>query len=256
MNNYIENYLDIIRSYPPGKNENWPLAGNQILAYFDVDQSLDIYQRINTLLNNGLSDKEIGHLFRKPTILRYFISENGILGLKLAKAFKIKEIEAKQRTDYFETLSKILKTMVVSDPYCLDGRNLVWNQEEIGKIKDRVEWIDVTEQNRKKLLGLNVDLFAFAWSYFYNLFTGLATELQGPYEIMLNGNHYRMVVRDSFEINPKDIWGFETGLSPIKMYFLFTPETEYKLEDIKCPICKKRQLSLVTCGSPRCQKKY
>ena len=34
------------------------------------------------------------------------------------------------------------------------------------------------------------------------------------------------------------------------------PETEYKLEDIKCPICKKRQLSLVTCGSPRCQKKY
>lgn len=106
----IENFLKAMAKDIPGRGENWPQSASQMAAYFDADQSIDMFWRIDKLLKEGMSYKELGKLFQYPTMLRYFIVTD-LIGLKIANSMGIKKISIKQRLNHFDNLVKTLETM-------------------------------------------------------------------------------------------------------------------------------------------------
>ena len=105
----------------------WPLNGGQIDAYFDVDEALDMYYRLNKL-KEKLSVKEIADLMPQADIIRIFLEHNAIIGLKVAKKLGIADISIEDRVKYTLFLFELLKYKVKNDIFCLDGKNFILDE--------------------------------------------------------------------------------------------------------------------------------
>src|SRR4030042_5474307 len=72
----------------------WPLTPPQINPYFEAEQALDIYDILNSLKNTK-SKKEVSALFGYPAVLRSFMLNAGVIGLKTAKKANLREVSVK-----------------------------------------------------------------------------------------------------------------------------------------------------------------
>ena len=111
--NQLDNFIKAIEESFSGLNPKtfWPLNGGQIDAYFDVDEALDMYYRLNKL-KEKLSVKEIADLMPQADIIRIFLEHNAIIGLKVAKKLKIADISTEDRVKYTLFLFELLKHKV------------------------------------------------------------------------------------------------------------------------------------------------
>src|SRR3989344_9702768 len=122
-NKEIDEFLKAIEQSFSGVNPKtfWPLNGGQIDAYFDVDEALDMYYRLNKLKEKR-NIKEIADLMPQADIIRIFLEHNAIIGLKVAKKLGIANISTEDRVKYTLFLFDILKNKVKNDIFCLDGK--------------------------------------------------------------------------------------------------------------------------------------
>jgi len=130
----------------------WPLNGGQIDAYFDVDEALDMYSRLNKL-KETLSIQEIANLMPQADIIRIFLEHNAIIGLKVAKKLGIADISTDDRIAYTLFLFDILKHKVKNDIFCLDGKNILLSGSEISKVLKETRWDLITSDEEKKKIA-------------------------------------------------------------------------------------------------------
>lgn len=219
MSNTADQFLDAVSKQRSREFtiSYWPLSPVQTNPYFEAEQALDVYNIIQKLKKTR-TDKEIGMLFGWPAVLRNFMLNCGIVGLKTACKVGLSNIFAADRVSYLEHLVAILGTMVNNDPLCLDSMSLILSRKEVGKIVAE-EFILVTDKNRKKLVGAYLAFWAWCWAIYYNAFIDLGFEIHGPYEL---DNSKSLIVRDFHHIKNLPFW-------PISQNIPFNRVTFYQI---------------------------
>jgi len=153
----INAFLEVIKKSELN-NEAWPIGVIQLESYFDADLALKIYEIIKKISSKGTKKEEIGRLFEKPIILRYFLADIAIVGLKIVNKIGLNKITKEEKVDYFLKLSNIISTMVISDPFCRDGKNLTHSDKELTYLIENGDFIENSEITNRLALNLNIDL--------------------------------------------------------------------------------------------------
>ncbi len=184
----------------------WPLNGGQVDAYFDVAEALDMYYKL-TKLKKTKSIQEIAEIMPAADIIRLFLQHNAIIGLKVAHKLNIDNIPAKKRLEYTLLLFDILKAKVQSDIFCLNGKNLIFNDRQLNEVL-KIDWyIPKLEQDKKKIAFLTIDANNFCYSLYYDLYMTGGFYIHGPYNVSKKfGEHSTLIIRDYHDVNPKNIW--------------------------------------------------
>lgn len=243
MISLISQFIDSVKLTSLGKNEGWPLSGPQVLPYFDVDQALDIYDMVNELKSQNLSNYEIGKLFQTPTMMRYHIKSTIVSGLKIADKIKKRKIPTEERIRFCKLYFEILSSLVYSDPFCLDQKNLIISPDQLESIFNDVIWFDINDDTKKIFVNFSVDLFHYAWSLYYNLFAGAGFEIHGPYEIKVDGRDCTLIIRDSLNMTPSGIWDINPGIDRVRVFMLYD-KIDYKLTYYNQPTAEGHQEKL------------
>jgi hypothetical protein len=243
--NYSEKFVESVANTSLGGNEGWPLTGPEILPYFDLNQAVDIYDMVMDLFDKGYSYKKIGSLFQTPTMMRYELTSSIVVGLKVADKVGFRKISKEDRLKFLEIFFKSLEALVESDPFCLDEKNLVIPKSELNQLMSELFWVNINDENRRLYNHLSVDLFFYAWTLYYNLFASAGFEIHGPYEVVLDGDQYELVVRENFNMIPEGIWDVNPDVNNVKMYLLYKKGTEYKLSYYNQPMTDDHSENLV-----------
>lgn len=237
--NEIDRFIVAIRKSFSGMDlkTSWPLSGAQMDAYFDVDESLDMYYRLTTLRKTK-SIEEIASLLPAPDVLRLFLQHNAIIGLKVAKKLKIADITTKQRVDYTLLLFEILKHTVKNDIFCLDGENILLNNDEISSLCTQTKWdIPKTEVEKKEVAYLNAIANSYCYSLYFDAYMAGGFYIHGPYDAHSHfGKGCVMVVRDYYNLKPREVWDkLSFKHNSIKLYLLYQ-NIDMKINFVNHPI--------------------
>ena len=209
MMDEIDQFLDAIEVAFKGMSLRtaWPLNAAQICSYFDVDEALDIYYRIKELRKTK-SVKEIAELMPPPDVMRLFLEENAIVGLKLATKLKINNVSVEDRVEYVRFLFQILKEKMKGDMFCLDGKNLLLDQDEVGQLLKKTHWEHPHHfEEKKKIANLTVTANNVCYTLFLDIFMAGGFYIHGPYDASeLFGEGAILVVRDYYDLDPRELW--------------------------------------------------
>jgi len=240
-NKEIDEFLKAIEQSFSGVNPKtfWPLNGGQIDAYFDVDEALDMYYRLNKL-KESLSVKEIADLMPQANIIRIFLVHNAIIGLKVAKKLGIVDIRKEDRVKYVLLLFEILKTKVKNDIFCLDGKNLILDEQEISKLFKENGWEKPSDHDdKKKIAFLTVMLNNLCYTLYYDIFMTGGFYIHGPYDASEEfGEGTIMIIRDFHDLSPKNLWSdLQIPFKKIKICAVYK-NLDLKINFINHPITK------------------
>jgi phosphohistidine swiveling domain-containing protein len=200
--NAIDDFLSAISLTFNDVAELWPLRPGQLFSYFDVNQALDMYAKLIQLENEGKSIKEIAQLFESPHSVRSFLINTGVIGLKIAYLLKIGNISKNDLIKFFTMFDGILKELTIEDPYCLDGKNVIWNNETVEGFYRNAEWISVDKELKNSLINLSAHLFTFNWAFFWDYFDAAGEQMHGPYHLADNS----LLVVKEYYAPSQEIW--------------------------------------------------
>ena len=196
----------------------WPLAGGQICASFNMEHALDVY-RLTKQLETMVDIKGFCELLVRPGIIKYLLINTIIVGLKKAKIKDL--ISSGEINRYVFSLFKILSNMLNDDIFSLGGSNIVLAKNETRRLIKSLPFKKATEDYRKLVAFLGVDLFSLCSSYYFDIFIGAGFETYGPYDTKeFFGPGTNMIVKDFFDLKPNSLWNLEEEFpfSSVKIY--------------------------------------
>ncbi|MBI2589476.1 hypothetical protein HYW32_00365 [Candidatus Berkelbacteria bacterium] len=201
----------------------WPLNGGQIGAYFEVAEALDIYKRLMALRTRK-DLAAIAKLLPPPDILRNFIENNGLIGLKVAHQLKLADIDSRARTDYLLFLFDLLAEKTQNDIFCHDGKNLLLTQGEIDHLLATMRW-QVVEKTleQKTLANLIITASQFAYSLYYDIYMVGGFYLHGPYDVARRfGRNAILIIRDYHNLKPHLLWPeLRLDLNSLRLFTIY-----------------------------------
>ena len=157
----VNDFLNAISVAFNDVTEIWPLSPAQLFSYFDVDQALDMMDKLKQLKKEGKSIEEIARLFERPHPVRSFLLNVGVIGLKVAHVFKIGQVSKDDLDDFMNTFKDILDVLSFGDAFCLGGTNRIWNEDQTLDFVHSVRWSDVKEVDKRLLSQLSAELLPF-----------------------------------------------------------------------------------------------
>lgn len=214
---------DLVNAITGGINEVselWPLKPLQLLGYIDVDQCLDMYTKLKSLVNQGMSFQEIAKLFEYPSKIRLFLINSGLTGLKAAQKLDIGAISTADQIQFTEWMIQILKELTVEDPLCMQGKNILFNNNQVGEFVKSHHFESETDEMKEALSLLSTSLIALTWSFYWDYFPETGSETHGVYDVSKQfGNASSLLVKDYFNISPYEIWPYAKDI-PVKSIVL------------------------------------
>jgi len=194
----------------------WPGSGAQI--YSSVIDLLAM--EIITDLENAkkrLSLKELSRLFYSPSLIRYVIAGEFLIGSKVL--IKENRITFNRAKSAISLLMKILENKTYSDPFCSDKKNLYISPKKVDSVIRKGK-LNKVNKDGGKIAELIVNLNGLIWSNYYDIFIARGMEIGGPYKF----GECTVIVRDYFDIFPDKIWPSsqknmkKLGIKSLKIY--------------------------------------
>lgn len=176
----------------------WPGSGGQLAASYIAIDANDILQKMSKL---DMEKTNFTDLFRTPAKMRYVLTGNYMIGLKVL--VRDKKISKEESINAVKDFFSVLEKLVDSDPFCLKGKNLVYNKKQLNQELDSIIFQKADETTKKTLPRLSVALDSLIWSEYYDVFIDAGLNLHGPY--ILKDRHI-LVVKDYFDLKPVEIW--------------------------------------------------
>jgi hypothetical protein len=229
----IELFLNAVRHSFPEQDPKvyWPLNGGQVDAYFDVAEAFDVYERINEL-KKECTIKELAEIVPNSDILRSFLLNNGILGLKIARMEKLEPINNGEILDYLETIFDLIGKQVKNDIFCMDGKNLILTDDEVASLN--FNWNVVDEATKRNVSNLVVTGTHYCYSLFYDLFKSTGFRIHGPYSMKnVFGDGSVLLVREYYNLNPT-IWDMDFPNEKFTMYTVYK-DMDFRLDLLNHP---------------------
>lgn len=199
----IDDLINSLVSDPMDTREFWPLAPGALLSYFDADQAIDMHKKVGQLLSEGWSFEKIAPLFKRAQLVRYFIVNSGLVGIKVAQKLELAPLTVEDQIAFTKWFIEILKYFQPEDPFNLKGKNAVWSDEEAATFADTVSWHAAGDKEKEVLNVSSVRLFTLNWSFYGDYYGPIGLAMHGPYQI---ANGTSLLVKEYFPA-PVEIWG-------------------------------------------------
>lgn len=203
--NDIDDLLNAMTNVFVDARELWPMAPLNIFPYFDVDNALDTYLKLKSLVDKGMPLKDIAKLFGRAEQVRYFLINTGVGSIKTAAELKLADIKVEDQVKMVEWLIKIINELTQNDPFCLTGKNTYWNQDQVDKFVDSYDWQEITPELQDTVNKLSINLYVMNWSFYWNYYGAAGYDIHGPYTNKQFDNS-QIVVKDFFNPAAEEIW--------------------------------------------------
>lgn len=201
----IGDLINAITAVINNPNELWPLPPHRLMPYIESDQSVDMLNKLRQLQNEGMSETDVAKLFERPILVKNFLLNTAITGMKAANKFESRAT-LNDQLELTNRLLKLAKTLNKNDPEYIVSRNLLWGESEKSDFVNQTEWTEITKDLAHDIGVLSVDLLALNWSLYWNYFAETGHELHGPYEVKGFVPNSRMVVKDYYNLSTDEIW--------------------------------------------------
>jgi len=199
--NDIDDLISSMSNDELDTREIWPLPFIQADPYFDMEQALDLYEKLKILIGQGWSFHKIAALFERPEPVHYFLLNVGIASLKTAHELNIGNITTKEQIEFSEWLIAILKELNPEDPLLLEGKNIHLTKYEVDSLIQTADF----QTNKDFLHSVNrlmINLFTLNWSFCGDYYGAASASMHGPYQL---GGTKTLLVREYSQL-PTEIW--------------------------------------------------
>ncbi len=200
--NDVDDMVNSLVSDPMDTREFWPLAPGSLMSYFDVDQAIDMYKKIGLLLRDGWDFERVAALFKRAQLVRYFIVNSGLVGIKVARGLQIAPLTVHDQVQFADWLTQILKAFQAADPFNLQGKNAAWSDAMATDFAKSHAWHTADDEARECLNLAAVQLFTLNWSFYGDYYGPIGLAMHGAYPL---GHDRTLLVREYFRA-PTEIW--------------------------------------------------
>jgi len=200
----------------------WPANAAQIEAYFSDIIALNLFKRFK---ENPKEFKRALSTLRAFTLYAS-LYHTEIVGLKTAKLYSGYPKTQRDILDFVFSFFDVIESKVKGEVFCLDGTHRILTQKEIKKIEREKKWIKANNAIKREIANLIVSLENLTWALYFDPFPCAGREIHGPYFL---GEGKVMLIRDYFNLNPKEIWKIKNKYPSVKMYLIYPKEVNIKL---------------------------
>lgn len=195
----LENFFESVKiAYSKGGGADWPARGKQISNSFIKLAALNQLRQLKEIRKRE-SDVEIAKLFWSTTQIRYILTGEFIVGLKICERDEKKPILA-EITEYTLHLLNLLKLKTTEDPFCLNGKNKILSNSKVGELLESLTWRSSNKGVMRKAIASTTSM---AWAFGYDTYFANCMEIHGPYDV--EGNK-QMIVREFKFDWVKEVW--------------------------------------------------
>src|SRR3989344_1918005 len=220
MNNEIvENYLEAVSQAigRGGSTKFWPFAPGQTDSYFIDLFAINLFEKFKKSPDRF---KE-GLFLLPPKVLRWFLLPFVILGLKLARNYEGYKVTEEEMVDFIKCVHEVLKERVQSDPFWMDGKNIILNKRQVESLVRRQHWF---QGSRKQVADLGVNLEFYVWSINFDLFA-YGVGWTGPYRTF-----GKTLLNKKFIDLNMPVWNINPPFRNIDIYYLFEGEIDTAID--------------------------
>ncbi|MBS3061406.1 MAG: hypothetical protein J4215_02375 [Candidatus Diapherotrites archaeon] len=149
---------------------------------------------------SGLSKKELAKLFPNPSALStqlFFLTTE----LKLAKISKKKRLEL---VEFFYEINNIQRH---SNPFCVDGINSVYSEDEIQKMLKEIAFLKATPDIARQLGRLYMAGYHVINGLYSDIYTDFGIEVNGPYDATnVFGKNHSLAIKEVLNLKATELW--------------------------------------------------
>jgi hypothetical protein len=134
---------------------------------------------------------------------------------------KITMAAAKESLEFF---LDILDSKVSKDPFCLNNKNLWFDDSKVSGLMQEIRFNKVNSSELGLISRLVIALSSLVWSFYYDIYVEAGFEFHGPYDVELGGKKYSLLIRDYYDLRPTDLWNKakEFGFKSVRLYLLYS----------------------------------
>jgi len=211
--NDIDDYLESVKiAYSKPGGSNWPAKGRQISNTFITLAALNQLRQLKEA-KKAKTDPEIADLFWSTTQIRYILTGEFVIGLKILEQ-KSKKPSIEEISEGTQNFLNLLKIKAKEDPFCLKGSNKLLSKSQAEEIENSTKWQSSNKQAIKKAV---VSASALAWAFGYDTYYTNFMEIHGPYEL---GEERQLIVREYKFDWVKEVWPEAPELPDMLKYYL------------------------------------
>jgi hypothetical protein len=202
----------------------WPANAAQIEAYFSDIIALDLFGKFK---ENPQKFKEALNTLRAFTLYAS-LYHTEIVGLKVTHLYYGYPKNRREIVDFVFSFFDVIESKVKNGLFCLDGTHRILSKEEVERIDKGERWVEAKNSTiKKEIANLIASLENLVWAFYFDPFVCAGREIHGPYPISKNEV---ILVRDYFNLNPKEIWEIKNKYQSIKMYLKYPKSLNIKLD--------------------------
>lgn len=200
----------LVNTYLTVDSSTWfPFSGDALVPYYYSSYCQKIIKAIRKLKDKKIPAAQAAFYIRRPSVL---LSELDLLVSYLGtRSTKMSSGDAALIFDFF---SQMLISYNPFDPFRLGGKNFVLEQGEINKIMTKTKWEKASFVSAKSLGKLVASLHTLYCSLYTDLWPASGVEFHGPYEVKFESKKCILIVRDYYDIAPKQIWPRFVNFNP------------------------------------------
>lgn len=162
-----------------------------------------LYQDLLKLEKKGFSGDKMARLLKAPSRiaqLAWLIASIGVA-----------DLTKKEKIDLTYRIVRLI-AVFRQDPFCWDGRNILWSKEEVKGCLNKVKWTEVNKTSKQDAYRETINrLNGLAWLFcelLYSYIHGVGHEFHGPYLLQ---NEQILIVREYYDFKP-NFWSFTSKL--------------------------------------------
>lgn len=178
-----------------------PIEGEMYVSPYLLPSLLD---DLSKLEQKGYNKEKVAELFKNPSRITQFVwTFHTLKDIDLSENERVKLVK------------KIIDLISISrkDPFCEEGKNIIWSEEKVNLSLEELNWIDLdevseVEEYRETLGRLNGTLWLLCELLYFD-FHGAGHEFHGPYNLVKDNQ--MLIVREYYDLKP-DYFSFTDDL--------------------------------------------
>jgi len=211
----LDDYIESVRiAYSKPAGNNWPARGRQLMSSY-IKLAAQKQFAVLEKARERFSKKEVANAFWSATQIRYIITGEFVVGLKLCER-DFKDPSLQKVAESTEYLLSLLQEKSSKDYLCLGGKNNLLTKE---KVEEIINSDSLRSDSLQQAKMLSASLASFSWAFGYDTHFPNFMDIHGPYAV---SSDKQLLVRDYNFENLNLVWEKTFDIPKrIRIYLLY-----------------------------------